>query len=69
MEEKLKQCLRDIIHWDRGDTYYTCKLFDLMCKADANNFDRLIIAYPVEANAWTIWKSHGLDKVKKLLQE
>lgn len=70
-EKQLSQAIERLYYWQHGSsTSFTSMLYDMFCKADLMNKQRLFLAYPVEAKAWSMWyssenpedffKSHGL---------
>jgi hypothetical protein len=50
-----EEAVRDLVHWRSGHDFFTCKLYDLMTKADPRNFAKLSEAFPTEALAFSNW--------------
>ncbi len=38
-----------------GGNNFSCKLFDLMCKADAENFRKIFNGFPARTTAYILW--------------
>lgn len=50
--------LREVYYWQYSYTgCFTNKLFDLISKADSENYIRLKIAFPDEVKAYEFWQS------------
>lgn len=52
----IQQAVEKLYYWQTGGTSFTCKLFELMCKADSTNLAKLTAAYPNEAYALGQWR-------------
>lgn len=65
----LEEAVREIYFWQNNHTgCFHNILFDLMGKADTNNYAKLKIAFPEEAEAYYLWcksGNRGYDLFKK----
>ena len=55
-----EQAVRELYFWQYSNTgCFHNMLFDLMAKADANNFARLVPSFPNECMAYIDWSGAG----------
>lgn len=57
LEQMALQAVQRLYYWQQGGTNYTSLLYDLMVKADSDNFKKLATVYPMEANALIAWRT------------
>lgn len=57
MARSLEEAVIELYYWQyaTNPTNFTSKLFELMQKADGENFKRLCAAFPEESNALILW--------------
>lgn len=54
--EVLNKAAFDLKCWQQGQDFFTCKLFDLIAKADSNNRNKIRIAFPAEVSIFEEWQ-------------
>lgn len=55
-ECSLDVALLRLKNWRLGGDSFSCHLFQLMCKADMGNIERLRKGFPVHHAAWSMWQ-------------
>lgn len=60
-KERFDKAARELFFWqqDSEATNFHAKLFDLIAKADAENYGKLLIGFPEECVAWAEWQGSG----------
>lgn len=57
-QDGVENAVYELYRWQRcGGDNFTCQLYALMCKADAERFERLAQAFPNEGVAFMLWMS------------
>lgn len=59
----LREARERLRYWRRGGDSFTCKLYELISKADASNRFILGAAFPNEFKAWLEWYSAESEEV------
>ena len=55
--EELERAIFDLKLWQTsGQDFFTIQLYSLMGKADKYNFEKLKSAFPVEGQAFEMWR-------------
>ena len=56
MKGRLKWALYELKRWQYcGGSNFTCKLFDLIAKADDSNKQKILMGFPAEMCAYLMW--------------
>lgn len=54
--EELRKAIQHLFYWQKsGADNFTAKLYELMAKADPTNRQKLFLAFPAEAKAYSMW--------------
>ena len=65
MKNRLKSALVECKIWQfTGGTNFTCKLFDLIAKADDYNKLKILLGFPAEMCAYLMWFHKSIFGVK-----
>lgn len=48
--------------WRKGNSFFTCYLFDLLAKADNQNFHKISNVYPDECEIFMEWKNSNNEE-------
>lgn len=54
--EKYEHAFDQLWYWRNNGSSFTCRLFDLMAKADTENLNQLEVAFPTQVFAFRCWQ-------------
>lgn len=62
---RLEKAVRELYHWQQNPqaTFFTAQLYNLACKADAENAKKLLLGFPARMIAYLLWyTAHDQDE-------